>query len=141
VSLASWKKEFYPKRADRTSRAEAASHSLRKWEGALPQNLKRHGVRFECADLLGQRGGYFPFNDSTCALCVHCYREEEAGADYSKLCRGCPLFEYLGKRCDAHKQPYRIAQDDSDPMPMIKALRRVCRKEQAAARKKARKLA
>ena len=44
MSLKTWKKEFYPQSAKRTKQSEAVEHSLHKWRGILPANLKKHGL-------------------------------------------------------------------------------------------------
>ncbi len=47
MSLATWKAEFYPFTAEKCAAEfpeEALDHSIRKWEGLSPENLKKHGV-------------------------------------------------------------------------------------------------
>lgn len=83
MSLASWKKEFYRKPANKVSKRYALRHSLRKWIGLRSCNRKKHDVSlyegglinnsditnedfddFDCVD-------FFKIDDSTCSLCKH----------------------------------------------------------------------
>lgn len=69
MSFESWVKEFYPVKAEDCPREEAAAHSLQKWKGALPENLEKHGVKFEGYKLFDELHS-INFNYSSCALCA-----------------------------------------------------------------------
>lgn len=123
MSDQSWKKEFYPVAASRVAKKNALSHSLKKWVGALPSNLKRHSV--DSPPIF--------FTDYTCSLCW-CYnkKNKEKGMSRLDLCRGCPLYESRGRvSCDNHTEaegdgcsPYDQWLSLRDPKPMIAALRK-----------------
>ena len=107
MSIASWKKEFYPITAVEAAKGDwitAVKHSIRKWEGMLERNLKKHNLRFE--SLSDHRGV------TSCALC----RKIDD-------CRQCPLFKSTGRKCADPHSPWVFSRDKKDPKPMIKALR------------------
>lgn len=91
MSIKTWKKEFYPKSAtSRMSKKAAIEHSIKKWEGLLPDNLKKHDVIF---DRYGNVHDYeikFEISDQSCALCQKYMH---------KCCAKCPLYEKLGFEC------------------------------------------
>lgn len=119
MSITSWKREFYPitaKQAAKQGALAAAEHSLKKWSGALPGALKRHrGRPFGRNLYFGQE--CVEFDGNTCALCER-YAEEE--------CVGCPLAKTLGgEPCSAGwESPYFEMVRNSNPRPMIAALRK-----------------
>ena len=41
MSIRTWKEEFYPKRAQETTKAEALDHSILKWVGLRPEPAPR----------------------------------------------------------------------------------------------------
>ena len=48
MSLTTWREEFYPFRATEVEPGlPSIEHSLKKWTGALPENLTKHGCRYE----------------------------------------------------------------------------------------------
>lgn len=104
MSLATWKKEFYPTGASTAqAKKKPVSHSLRKWQGAAPKNRKKHSVtlnQLRDAGLLESR---------SCALCLA----------HPFGCNPCPFYLHFN----------RICVDDWDAMlyenktsPMIRAL-------------------
>jgi hypothetical protein len=113
VSLESWRAEFYPVPAPAAtdSDEEAIAHSLRKWEGALPDNLAKHGVLYTDAAIRDGAGGIFDFDSDSCALC-----------EAHPWCEKCPVAEEQEGPCD-EDSAYHMSVDD--PLPMITLLRKV----------------
>lgn len=123
MSLNSWKDEYYPVPASEAE--DPLEHSIRKWEGLLKKNLKKHklvlsnsgGVLYEdIVDLYEKYSNSFCVDVSTCALC-HKYLGK-----YGDSCPECPLNRYLGHRCDT-KGPYNVFLDKHDARPMLRALK------------------
>lgn len=122
MSLKTWKAEFYPRPAEsvKTKRA-AVLHSIRKWEGLLPENLKRHGVEVDMGDLIDEYGKLFQMDESSCALC-QLYLND--------TCVSCPLSQARGSvPCDSEKRsentaPYKTWFSSDDPKPMLRWLRK-----------------
>ena len=132
MSANSWCEEFYPIEADKAcSRIdyECVEHALKKWTGALPENLEKHEVKYQDFKIIGINENSFKdsvfFDDTTCTLC---FRYPKTRLDYDltmqtkKRCvsnygRTCPLNLCLGKQCD---DVYH--QSQNDPTPMIRAL-------------------
>lgn len=129
MSLASWKREFYPitaKQAAKQGDLAAAEHSLKKWEGALPENAKRHGVIVDGIELLAN-GRAFSFVDKTCALCERHASPPPFPA--GQECEKCPLGITLGRPCAGwDDEPYGAMESDSNPRPMIAALRKTVKR-------------
>lgn len=123
MTEASWMAEFYPIPADdRGLRIGPVSavvrHSLQKWLGARPENLKRHGlekppVRFDAV---------------TCALCVRFIAPD--ATLQTRNCENCPLYRVRGevscvdRRVDEDCDPLLLFEDYGDPEPMILWLER-----------------
>ena len=144
MSVTTWVVEFYPIDAsvfaDSGSRytwADAVKHSLRKWQGALEENLEKHGVlidiKFEPYPTLKNKDNpkskdVFVFDETTCALCMYTYR-----FGHSRECSMCPLYKVRGGvSCDAlglkeTTSPYTAMMSFADPRPMIVWLRRALR--------------
>lgn len=125
MSLKSWKKEFYPKPANETSKMEALEHSLRKWTGATPANCKKHRVRYEDHFITDDESGdYLSFCHESCSLCFHYYKKSLNNSP----CNFCPLFlSRNNTECDnstssEDQSPYLASEEN--PTPMIKALRK-----------------
>lgn len=103
MSLTSWKSEFYPVdaadvAADSVSDVHLLEHSIRKWEGRLPQNLERHGLavdKFCRTDIVEQpKGDLFIFGSQSCSLCrVYSHFEQEVP------CGDCPIVKLTGRKC------------------------------------------
>jgi hypothetical protein len=118
MSLSSWKREFYKRPAKKTSRKFALQHSLRKWIGLKPSNLKKHSVfisDFSVVDGNTSRGS-LQIDDQTCALCVHFLNSPVHD------CKGCPLTE-IDNCCLDGDSPYDEFLHHGKVMPMIKALK------------------
>jgi hypothetical protein len=126
MSLATWKKEFYPVPANRVSKAKALAHSLQKWRGLTKAALKRHGVTARWAHIAGDTGDEIAIDAKSCALCVHHAWDG---------CKECPLaLSRGGVRCDATHaggaySPYHAWTTSSrkDARPMIRALQAAIR--------------
>lgn len=95
MSLESWKKEFYPVDAcEIEGLVDAAKHSLKKWEGLLSENRKKHGVILnKDSDLEEGGGGIILLDGTSCALC------QVAGE-----CVACPLNSI--QNCCEDNSPY-----------------------------------
>jgi hypothetical protein len=127
MSLKTWISEFYPKEpSQRMTKRQAVEHSIQKWTGLLPQNLRKHSL---FADWEFGSHIYYKNEDSfditweSCALCI---KYEDGG---HLLCEKCPLFKSLkNKRCDDPGEPYVIWRETGNPRPMIKALKKVLKK-------------
>ena len=137
MSLKTWKKEFYPKSAKRTKISEAVEHSLQKWRGILPDNLKKHGLERDInridevappADRYGSlylrpyvnNRPDFRLDDETCSLCVWYYNDD--ASDECSSCATCPLFKATGKSCADGESLYSEAIYDGKVNRMVKAL-------------------
>lgn len=130
MSIATWKQEFYKTPADQCPEEYAVDHSLQKWIGLRPENLKKHGLIWE------KKTWYFRAIDSkldcsfmlsqySCALCHHFVRLtlNETRLD----CKRCPLFIVRGLACNIRRigeadNPYDHMNTTGDPEPMIKWL-------------------
>ena len=130
MSLASWKKEFYPIPASKTSKRSAVAHSLRKWTGLTKANLKKHGLEACEATICEKNDEYeeMQIESDSCALCHHYLGDISFNAlDY---CANCPLYKVRGNvSCDQRKvaeyaAPYVAFLDTGDARPMLKWLKK-----------------
>lgn len=102
MSMQTWMEEFYPVEAEKVPAAQAVAHSLRKWRGLRPDNMKRHGVFWgykHTLNYITDAGGYCLFIDAgSCALCwTH--------VNLTGSCASCPLsIARHGHPCD-YKRP------------------------------------
>lgn len=119
MSIETWKKEFYPVSAtSRMSKKAAIEHSIKKWEGLLPENLKKHVVVLDrCGDIHDDEIR-FEISDQSCALCQKYMH---------KCCVKCPLYEKLGFECGKGKieagDGWVSYMEEGDPELMLKNLR------------------
>jgi len=115
MTIATWKEEFYPLDARSIKEEDALSHSIRKWKGLRMENLKRHGLWRAWRKIYDDKEE-LAIDGDTCALCVHYIGDDE--------CKECPLFKYLGRKCDEDEGPYSefATKAYGDPEPMIAAL-------------------
>jgi hypothetical protein len=117
MSLATWKKEFYPVPASKVSKKNALAHSLKKWEGLLKNNLKKHGVE-SYRGCISEGYSFLDIDSSSCALCIH----HDSDFPY---CSGCPLHKSLGRACSTFSgAEYESFTSHGDAKPMFFALRR-----------------
>jgi len=131
MSILTWKEEFYPVPASKVSSEEAVQHSLRKWEGLRPENLRKHKVSItggkvtddEAVNLTESVG----IDSTSCALCF-LHRDD---SDYYNPCNACPLMRTHGRPCDkARQSPWSMWVKVKDPEPMISFLREALTQQQ-----------
>lgn len=122
MSLQTWKDEFYPVEAKEATQDDktALLHSIKKWTGLLPENMKKHDVKYSESiktDLIDNEPfAYFGVDAYSCALC--CRHVLPKGS-----CDKCPLARHLGERCDnTDISPYQIYNATQNPEPMLQAL-------------------
>ena len=126
MSLDTWKAEFYKVDAQRVAPKNAADHSILKWRGLHPSNLKKHGLNMSDGILCDNHNRRaLKINEDTCALCEHHARPG---------CITCPLFAVRGGfACDRRSPdeinrelltPYHALKHTDDPRPMLLWLRR-----------------
>lgn len=127
MSLATWKKEFYPVEARDAagSDVEATEHSLRKWRGLTSRSLKKHNMK-----RAPNTSVIYQATDSpeilawsaaapTCALCQR--------AHYA--CKECPLYAARGgfactdPRPKESRAPWGKWLDSGSTRPMVAALK------------------
>ncbi len=124
MSLATWKAEFYPVEASEVTEADALSHSLTKWTGLTPANLKRHGVSDKYGSVYDPGDhGCLEIDGDSCALCVHFQSGDPE-------CARCPLYHVRGVSCDGTVEaekcsPYVSWTTNGAPTPMINLLKKV----------------
>lgn len=130
MSMASWKKEFYPKKASKVSKKNALKHSLNKWIGLTKKNLRKHNILVNEDDatvLYDLDNNGIDIDGSSCALCHHFY--EPTSVD-SSHCKGCILFQVRnGVPCHESSDNYELSPWEhwivnENPLPMIRLLKR-----------------
>lgn len=118
--LKNWSKEFYPIHAADATENDlvAIDHCIKKWKGALPKNLKKHGVAYKDHTIYETdvaTSNSIDFNGDTCALCqkyqyvLSCKNEIDGTS--------CPIVRKLGQNCEDI-----YSRSGSDPKPMLKLL-------------------
>lgn len=118
MSYKTWKAEFYPVEAVDYPEDQAIEHSLQKWTGLLPENLRKHDIILD--------GRYVGEYTDYELLCVNFAAGEydDEGNCVVRECERCPLSQYLGRPCDeSDNSPYKKFIDDGNPIPMIDALK------------------
>lgn len=148
MGLKSWRKEFYPVTANWISDSDARTviaHSLQKWVGLLPENLKKHNVVLRYGYIVCNRSGpvsqlALNIDSSSCSLCGKYY-----SAGLINNCYLCPLYKVRGnvpcfrtKRSEI-EDPYTLGTTcDPDPRPMIHWLQKTlaAEKKKQAKRKR-----
>jgi hypothetical protein len=132
MSLATWKRKYYPVPADtEMSVLDAIKHSLRKWKGLRLENLQAHNLtrvraeRYIVVITDNKRG--LRISTASCALCVMFYPKD--GSEQHN-CVDCPLYDANGRRrCDEDNENgvnlFFIWNntESQDPEPMIAALK------------------
>lgn len=132
MSLESWKAEYYQLDADvpevQVDDITRTRHSLQKWIGLRPDNLKRHNLRKGCRSIIEPlAANSLAIESETCALCVaHCINKQD------NRCESCPLYAQRNNTyCDSrtneehendNRSPYHTFTVDGNPEPMIAAL-------------------
>ena len=121
MSFESWIEEFYPVPARECPKEQAAAHSLKKWQGALPENLVKHGVVYRYGTIRENGSHYLSFDSGSCALCHH-YVDK-----YRWTCGTCPLFivrDHVAcfmdriDEVEAEGNPFHRAEVTVEPMIM-----------------------
>lgn len=119
MSLASWKEEFYPMPALTCPCDQALEHSIRKWTGLLPENLKKHKVFLDAHYVrdLESPNCAFRIDGDSCALCANYYTESACRSE-----EACPILLVTGADCSREYQEF-VSQ--SQVSPMLDLLKRV----------------
>lgn len=128
MSLTTWKKQFYPKKpSSRMSWITATEHSLKKWMGALPGNVKKHGVEYKSHHIVHKKqyNLRMSFSYLTCALCVKSMSIKIKDHIY---CSVCPLQKMLGRSCDEYGVASIYEQSTNNPTAMILTLQKLLKK-------------
>jgi uncharacterized protein YbdZ (MbtH family) len=118
MSIATWKKEFYgPMSKAVKSEKAALEHSIKKWTGLLPANLKKHELKTKDLWIEDNARRAFDIDSSTCALCE------------LYICSDCPLKKIRRSPCCGNKEsPYSIWYDENNPRPMLNLLKKALKK-------------
>lgn len=125
MTIKTWMAEYYPISAKsfiESSDEECIMHSLKKFEGAKKENLKKHNVVLYEGDIytsfhddnFANSIPSFSFDSFTCALCQKYCLEELS-------CKNCPLYR-IEKWCNVDIGPWDLFLKGGNPIPMIKAL-------------------
>lgn len=130
MSLATWKKEFYPvKPTKKMSAIEAVKHSLQKWEGLKSKNLNKHELEVSPWNSRIEEvysAESLAVDITTCALCVKFYDHKND----ENPCHKCPLYlSREGNACDSYgeyevEHPYGSWVEYNNPLPMIRDLKK-----------------
>lgn len=113
MSIESWKEEFLGEINDGMSDKECLLHTKKKYEGALPENLEKHGIGLDAGWLfcLDANYGEYMFNSSNCSLCIKYIYAYNS-------CKGCPIKEY-GTECNGVHSEWREFRQTNDPKLML----------------------
>jgi len=126
MSLATWKKEFYPIPASKCKKKDALEHSLQKWIGLRKKNTDKHDVRKYGMRIESKSDKYddLLIACKSCSLCMFYLKEH-----HIDKCDTCPLsIARGGFACDfMFTSPYGTYQDSHNPEPMIKLIRKAIR--------------
>ena len=126
MSIKTWIKEFYPIPVTKVSKKHALKHSLKKWEGLLKKNLKKHQVYmvhiqgFQLIDNKNKNPSDFS-KDDTCALCWHFYQYVNCGC--------CPIAKH-SINCNFINSAYQKSVTSQDARPMVELLRKLVKLEE-----------
>lgn len=138
MSLKTWKEEFYKASAESVSPEDALGHSLDKWIGLRPENMKRHGVEYDGHVLADSTPGATDpliINFESCALC-QVFMGEEIEETALNECSRCPLYIANGYvSCDGCTDDevdskYHSFTSENDPEPMIALIEKAIKMEQ-----------
>ena len=141
MSLASWKAEFYPISASEVVPGlDSIEHSLRKWIGALPENVAKHECNYEYHIIMEDDIPYdsIVFDSDSCALCMHYKCDSNPHPEdshysyptdsphpvnphYIYPITVCPIAVILNGSCDAKENHIYLASKNN-PEPMIEVL-------------------
>jgi len=134
MGLSTWEEEFCPVEAGQCASGNQAmlEHSLRKWRGAIPANLRKHGVEYKhSASIVDvENSAVFTFNCQSCALCQVYHNERTEQGRGIPDCTGCPLNDMFGGPCCySNPDPYAVFLKTGNPQPMIEALTKCLQNE------------
>lgn len=120
MSLKTWIKEFYPEKAEdaTTNDLTAINHSIRKWTGALPENLEKHNLKYTNQTVYEPGGLLLFFTGESCALCKR-YNYDDC-TDTNNV--RCPIVRATKHRCDDTLNQDIYQQSEDDPTPMLELL-------------------
>lgn len=119
MSVKTWKEEFYSVPAVELidcSDIVCLEHAIKKWEGALEDNLKKHKVKFKDFVVVDEEGYSINFNDVTCALCQK-YPSPNCH-DYNE--NYCPFIKLTGSICNTTKHSDEIEHKLLQPMKAMR---------------------
>ena len=130
MSIESWLKEFMPidaKEASKLSDTEMLDWCIKKFEGCLSKNLRKHDLRSSLdhhLESIGNTAGVYEFGTWNCPLCIKYLNTTD--------CTECPL--YLARedvRCDEKtdtekRSPWEQFHTTS-PLAMLKCLEKARR--------------
>jgi len=127
MSVSSWKKEFYPTPARRIkTELGAARHDLKKWRGALEENLRKHNVTLVTPGYIqDENGNEFSFDNETCASCCLSGQNCRRKCDLYKIRDFTPC---TLKRDDETENPWYQLLYHNNPRPMIRWLEKLVKK-------------
>lgn len=143
MSLKTWKEEFYKTPAESVSPEDALDHSLNKWIGLRPENMKRYDVEYDGSGLVDSKQGAresLIINFESCALC-QVFMGEEIEETALNECSRCPLYiangyvscdDYTddGKTSKYHSFTNHSFTSERDPEPMIALIEKAIKMEQ-----------
>ena len=120
MSIESSREEFYPVAVEELNvytmdDINLVEHSLKKWEGALKKNLKKHNVSYGDHCLLDEEHKHFFFYADSCSLCEKYFEYSEDCYDYDNK-KYCPLYVTLGESCSGDGKLWCKVHDDVRPM-------------------------
>lgn len=119
MSLKTWKQEFYTCEAkSRKAAKDPIGHSLRKWEGLLKKNVKKHEVYVVGLTLADSSNNSLEIDADSCALCRVFYDDD---ADVGSECDRCQILKATGSTCLAKFDSF---WSKNDPRPMVNLLRK-----------------
>ena len=122
MSLKSWQQEFYSQEASslvNESDEDCLIHSIKKWTGALPENLEKHEVIYRDHNLLALVTDMksVSFSGLTCALCQKYSDSSPDEDDFDCYHEGideyCPIVRVTGATCS---DAYDEGRHDVKPM-------------------------
>jgi len=119
MSFETWKEEFYPVPVEELpynlTDEELILHSLKKWTGVLPENLKKHEVRYKHHTITPTKNleQYLTFDTDTCSLCRSYYPKNYAHPCNFNRITLCPIVRATGKTCG---YPWRYSHETNHPI-------------------------
>lgn len=126
MSISTWKKEFYSKIKEKMTDKERAEHVLKKYTGALKENLIKHEVikLKEESYIEDKKSKTFYFDIESCSFCEKYFKPSY----YEKNCDGCPLFKEEGVSCFNEKSSYAKFTKTSNPNKLISLMKKIIKK-------------